>query len=272
MGNGKSTRADIEPNNGIAGKQSTESVGDSGKSETRDDAAGNANSDGSKRGTGKSGSGGNRPGTVGKPGDGNSGSDGRNNGNGRDGNSGQKKNNRIVSPKEIAGDTDKYQTDKNGNIVLKADGTPALKRGRKAGSTNSETKTETKKQTSAKKDKSTGTEMLAAQFQILNTGIAFITRFDDFKLEDAEAMQMAEATANVLEQFDYTPDPKIAAVLGLVTTTSMIYGPRVYLYRKDLEKRAAKRKEPKQESEPARAQDQAIETDFPLADVPMGFN
>lgn len=80
------------------------------------------------------------------------------------------------------------------------------------------------------------TEMLAAQFQILNTGIAFLTQFDDFKLSDGEAMQMASATANVMEQFDYVPDPKVAAVLGLVTTTSMIYGPRVWLYRSHKEK------------------------------------
>lgn len=78
--------------------------------------------------------------------------------------------------------------------------------------------------------------MLAAQFQILNTGIAFLTKFDDFKLDDNEARQMADATANVLAQFDYVPDPKIAAVLGLVTTTSMIYGPRAYLYRRHLDK------------------------------------
>ena len=42
-----------------------------------------------------------------------------------------------------------------------------------------------------------------------------------------------------MAQFDYVPDPKIAAVLGLVTTTGMIYGPRVYLYRKWLAERQA---------------------------------
>lgn len=80
-------------------------------------------------------------------------------------------------------------------------------------------------------------EMLAAQFAILNTGLAYLTRFEDWKLEDEEAMQMANAAANVMAQFDYMPDPKVTAVLGLVTTTSMIYGPRMYLYRKALAER-----------------------------------
>jgi hypothetical protein len=43
-----------------------------------------------------------------------------------------------------------------------------------------------------------------------------------------------------MEQFDMTPDPRFAAIAGLVTTAGMIYGPRVYLYR---EQQAIKRKQ-----------------------------
>lgn len=109
--------------------------------------------------------------------------------------------------------------------------------------------------------------MLAAQFQILNTGIAFLTKFEDFALDDSEAVQMAEATANVMAQFDYVPDPKVAAVLGLVTTTGMIYGPRVYLYQKwRAEKLAAKR-----EAQIARANEQAASPDGPFYQPPMNL-
>lgn len=149
-------------------------------------------------------------------------------------------NNAAVNPVSLA--PDEYERDENGNVLLKANGEPRKKRGRKPGQAyagapkSKPAKTDTAKAAIA-------TEMLAAQFQILNTGIAFMTKFEDYRLEDSEALQMAEAAANVMAQFDYVPDPKIAAVLGLVTTTSMIYGPRVYLHRKHLEKMRAERRE-----------------------------
>lgn len=144
--------------------------------------------------------------------------------------------NSTVNPADLA---DIYQTDAEGNIVYKANGEPAKKRGRKKGQTAGTTSTKIPRQG----DKTAiAVEMLAMQFQILNTGLAFLTRFDDFRLEENEAMSMAVATANVMEQFDFTPDPKIAAVLGLVTTTSMIYGPRIYLYKSHLAKQAKEKK------------------------------
>lgn len=149
-------------------------------------------------------------------------------------------NNATVKPADLA--PDQFERDASGAIVYAADGvTPKRKRGRKPGSQGS-TASAAPKSKPAKTDAARGaiaTEMLAAQFQILNTGIAFLTKFEDFALDETEAMQMAEATANVMAQFDYVPDPKIAAVLGLVTTTGMIYGPRVYLYRKWLAERQA---------------------------------
>lgn len=50
---------------------------------------------------------------------------------------------------------------------------------------------------------------------------------------------LANATANVLEQFDLKPDPKIQAVIGLVMAAGTVYGPRVYMIqaRKAQEKR-----------------------------------
>ena len=151
-----------------------------------------------------------------------------------------KTNHPVVSPASIS--PDNYMRDENGAIIYKADGvTPRKRPGRKAGS--SVAGTVAPKSSPAKSDSAraaVATEMLAAQFQILNLGIATLTKFEDFKLDDSEALEMAKATANVMAQFDYVPDPKVAAVLGLVTTTSMIYGPRVYLFNKS---RAAKKVE-----------------------------
>jgi hypothetical protein len=60
-------------------------------------------------------------------------------------------------------------------------------------------------------------------------GLAGVTKTPELKLEDDEATSLAAATANVLEEFDIRPDPKIEAVIGLVTVSSMIYGPRIYM-------------------------------------------
>jgi len=48
-------------------------------------------------------------------------------------------------------------------------------------------------------------------------------------LEDGEAENLAKATATVLTEFDIRPDPKVEAVIGLVTAAGLIYGPRIYL-------------------------------------------
>lgn len=153
-------------------------------------------------------------------------------------------NNSAVSPTSLA--PDNFERDAAGNVVMQADGvTPRRKRGRKKGQSPGTAKA-APQSSPAKTDAAraaVATEMLAAQFQILNTGIAYLTRFDDFRLDDSEAMEMAKATANVMAQFDYVPDPKVAAVLGLVTTTSMIYGPRLYLYRRHISEKTAARRE-----------------------------
>jgi hypothetical protein len=150
------------------------------------------------------------------------------------------RNNAAVNPASLA--PDDYERDETGAIILNSDGSKRKKRGRKKGQHYSGASSSATKPSGGSSRKSDdraamATEMLAAQFQILNTGIAYLTRFDDWKLDDDEAKQMAEATSNVMAQFDYVPDPKVAAILGLVTTTSMIYGPRAYLYRKHLQQK-----------------------------------
>jgi hypothetical protein len=63
----------------------------------------------------------------------------------------------------------------------------------------------------------------------LHIGLAAATKTPELALEDSEAENLAKATATVLTEFDIRPDPKIEAVIGLVTAASLIYGPRVYL-------------------------------------------
>lgn len=112
----------------------------------------------------------------------------------------------------------------SGPDKLNRDGTFRKKRGRKAG-TGSGANRGKASDYSASLDAFTG--MLA----IVHVGLASVTKTPELVLEEDEAKSLAMASANVLEQFDITPDPRVTAVLGLVTTCGMIYGPRVYLIR-----------------------------------------
>lgn len=66
---------------------------------------------------------------------------------------------------------------------------------------------------------------------IIHTALAAATKTPELALEDEESRALATATANVLNEFDITPDPKIQAIVGLIATAGMIYGPRVVLIR-----------------------------------------
>lgn len=237
MGNGNAHRADNGADSANVASERIEGAGDGTRDEGRNPGARAAGSIAGAAGAGTD-TGPGKPSGAG--GGGTGGSGGRNSG---DSAKSGAKNSAAVKPAELVGDSATYQTDENGNIIYKADGTPAKKRGRKPGQKNGETVEAVKAKPKNKADNklATSVDMLAAQFQLLNTGIAFLTKFDDFALEDSEAKSMAIATANVMDQFDYVPDPKIAACMALVTTTSMIYGPRIYLYNSHRKKLREKR-------------------------------
>lgn len=73
---------------------------------------------------------------------------------------------------------------------------------------------------------------------ILHSGIAAIAKAPEFEIDKEESDLLANATANVLDQFDLKPDPRAEAIVGLIVAASTIYGPRVYLMRQ--RKQAAK--------------------------------
>lgn len=114
-----------------------------------------------------------------------------------------------------------------------ADGSFRKKRGRKSGNATASTRSRSKASNQA------SVEGLTRMLAIIHMGIASATKTPELKLEDEEAEALAKSTAVVLEEFDIRPDPKIEAIIGLVTTAGMIYGPRVYLIaeRKKQEKR-----------------------------------
>lgn len=107
-----------------------------------------------------------------------------------------------------------------------ANGTWSRKRGRTANSsggrnTNSGRKTE--------QSNKANIESLASILAIVHAGIASATKTPELALEDDDASALAQATTNVLVEFDIQPNPKVQAIVGLVMTAGAVYGPKVYM-------------------------------------------
>lgn len=51
------------------------------------------------------------------------------------------------------------------------------------------------------------------------------------QLEEQEAQELSEAICKLLDQYDFTPNPKAAALINLVFVASMIYVPKLFQIR-----------------------------------------
>jgi len=156
----------------------------------------------------------------------------------------------IIDPGSIEYGDD-YERDEFGQLVIGTSGKPRRKRGRKSGGNYSGSGGGSAGSAKPSKGNNqaliSGIETLSQTLLIVHMGIAKFTECKHFELEKKESDNLAGALVNVMEQFDITPDPKWTAVTGLITTSAMIYGPRIVLYRLEAEdKRKAKRaqKEP----------------------------
>lgn len=103
------------------------------------------------------------------------------------------------------------------------DGSYTRKRGRKAGGSNSNT------QSKKTNDLSASIEQLSKVIMLAHTGLAVATKCPEFELDKEESDYIAKSSANVLEQFDITPDPKTQAIIGLIIALGTVYAPRYML-------------------------------------------
>ena len=129
-----------------------------------------------------------------------------------------------------------FERDEFGGVKLKSDGTPRKKRGRKRGTGGSSQPNRQSGNGTGKSNSQTvkqGIETLSQTLLIVHMGLANLMKFKGMELEKAESDALASSLANVMEQFDFAPDPRFTAIAGFVTTGATIYGPRVYLYRED---------------------------------------
>lgn len=147
----------------------------------------------------------------------------------------------VASIDNIAGN-DGYARDESGNVLRNKDGSPRKKRGRKPGSGGSGSSNK-QSRTGSNKTVNDAVDTLSKTLLIVHAGLANFMKFDEMALDEQESNDLANATVNVLDQFDFEPDPRITAVMGLVTTASMIYGPRYIIYRNMKKKETTKNEE-----------------------------
>ena len=151
----------------------------------------------------------------------------------------------VIDPGSIEYGDD-YERDGNGNLVIGSSGKPRRKRGRKSGGNYSGSGGTGAGSAKSSKGNNqalmSGIETLSQTFLIVHMGLAKFTDFKDFELEKKEADNLAGSLVNVMEQFDITPDPKWTAITGLITTSAMIYGPRIVMYRIDADNKRQMRR------------------------------
>lgn len=108
-----------------------------------------------------------------------------------------------------------------------ANGEWARRRGRKRGGNNAANHGPRKKTSAA--DLSNAIEALTKTLVIVHAGLSVVTKTPELVIDDEEGTILAKATANVLDQFDLKPDPKIQAIVGLIVACGTVYAPRVAL-------------------------------------------
>lgn len=144
----------------------------------------------------------------------------------------------FVDPKDAIGS--EYERDEHGNPVIGANGKPRKKRGRKPGG-----KTARRNQQKSSGN-SEAVNALTQALLLVHMGLAGLTKFPDFALDNDEAKALANSVSNVLAEFDVEPNPKFVALIGLASTASIVYGPRVYLYKQQKSKKKDNKKEVKE--------------------------
>lgn len=123
---------------------------------------------------------------------------------------------------------DEFERDGDGNIKRNRDGSPRRKRGRKSGY-NSAGRSAGSGKTQSKDDLKRSIDALSNILMVSHLGLSGIV--PELALEKDDADLLANAAVPVLEQFDFTPDPRFVAVFGLFAAMGKVYGPKAILYR-----------------------------------------
>ncbi len=82
-----------------------------------------------------------------------------------------------------------------------------------------------------RKGKKTAPHVLAGQIRALHMIAANMTGVGEILLSDPEAEMLAGSIVEVMEQYDFSPSGKVAAIIGLVGALGVVYVPRLMLVR-----------------------------------------
>lgn len=97
----------------------------------------------------------------------------------------------------------------------------------------------------------TSIDALSRVLVIVHAGLASASKTPELNLGEDDANSLAMATANVLEQFNIKPDPKIEAIVGLVVVAGTVYAPKLIMVRERLKEERASKARPVTEDSPA---------------------
>lgn len=155
---------------------------------------------------------------------------------------------------------DAYARDSAGNVLRNKDGSARRKRGRKAGGGSAGGKSR-----SGAYDLKASIDALTNMLAISHMGIATVTNTPEMMLTEPEAKELAGALVPVLDQFNFAPDPRFAAVFGLMIVAGKIYVPRA------VQIRSRKSNAPRA-PKPAPAPSATVTPIRPEAPPPNGFS
>ena len=113
-----------------------------------------------------------------------------------------------------------------------ADGSYTRKRGRRKGGSNSYRKAK------VSENLEVSIQGLTKALVFVHAGLAEATKTPELSITENEGHTLAEASINLMVEFDITPDPKTQAIIGMIVAAGMVYGPKVYMIRARKEQQA----------------------------------
>lgn len=77
---------------------------------------------------------------------------------------------------------------------------------------------------------------------VVYMGAATFMDVPEMALSDDEAQEFAKATVPVLDQFNFIPDPKYAAIFSFLIVAGKINMPRYYFFRERMKEKAEEKR------------------------------
>jgi hypothetical protein len=75
----------------------------------------------------------------------------------------------------------------------------------------------------------------------VHAGLAIAFKCPELPIDKEEGDMLANATVNMMAEFDIVPDPKTQAVIGMIIAAGIVYGPRAAMIRARLAQEAKER-------------------------------